>query len=337
MATVRVLNSLQETASFPIDQSIKLSCDVSISNNQLKDKIVLFRLQTEDKLINLASPYAYTLGYIKEKFDVVPLKYEVVDVDNVSYITCTPISLLNPNSKYCLYVTKQITENLIRVSKIISKSNSNIEVEGFSNLEATLTVNIASTTKFSNGTKYTVIELQGNEYRLDLSSKNKINIDGITIRFISDVYVEGESFSITVSPATELDTDLQYTIETARSDSITSITNQESSTVLNTNDILNYYQTLSNVADTIIEVPNYLDNNVFSIKVEEGYEIDIDSIQYTLGTAFNNYLLKQLGLYDNELKYKLYIEKDLFENEYIFTLLYTDDIDQTSKLVIINV
>lgn len=337
MTIIKVINSESEKTSFPINQSIYLSSTTNIDLENIENKIVLFRLLTDDKLINLTQPYSYTLGYIKETFDIVDLKYEVNFDQSKNYyvIKCTPRKPLNPNSKYCLYLTKQLSESYINIVKNNSKSNSSITIGTNSTTVAgEHTLTISQTSIINDKSNIIKVLLDTVEYTLNLKTKKSLLGSKFSVNFEDTVYVNGESFVITINELSNLENDLQYVFNTSKSDTIAAIPSDQISNTITNNDVLAFYQATNNVIENLIHTPNYLSLNIFSIKIEEGYEIDLSTLQGNLGIAFNNYLLTQLSLYDKDLKYKLIVHRDELENEYIFELVYTDNLMQVELLVI---
>ena len=85
--TIKILNQESELASFPITQSLFLISSTTVEESTLDKTVVLFRLQSDNQLISLAEPYSYTLGYIKETFDIVPLSFKVEEESGSYKIT----------------------------------------------------------------------------------------------------------------------------------------------------------------------------------------------------------------------------------------------------------
>lgn len=337
MAILKILNPDIEIASFPITQSFKISSTIPINEDTLENTILLFRMQTKDKLINLAEPYSYTLGYIKESFDVLPLDFKVEPLIPIGYkITCTPKKALNVNAKYCLYVTRNVIDTSSVIDKIVTKSKSSIKVQVTSPTDfIDYTVKITSTSLLTNTSNTVNLTVNNIPYTLNLNNKTSIKLNGIEIYFNNEVYVKDEVFKVTVIAKEVLEEDLQQIFYTTTSTSITPLENIEASTTLSNLDVINFYQELNEPIVTPLSLlPTYLDVNVFSLKVPEGYVLDITDIKADLSIAFNSYSLKNLDLYTDNHKYKVIIYKDDFEDEYIFEVIYSTDLTQVDKVVI---
>lgn len=336
---IKILNQEAELESFPSTQSIFLLSSVELEESYLDTTIILFRLQTENNSIKLAQPYSYSLGYLKESFDRVELKFKSEVVPEGFKITCTPTKPLNLDSLYCLYVTDKLSEKIVDVTKTTSKSNSNIKVkinsESYSN--KTYTLKIEETSNLANNRNIVKLILDGVSQTIDLKSKNKIYSGDIEITLTDTVYVKDEEFSIILTNNQVSLEDFQYTFKTVVSSTITPIEKVDSSTKLSNQAILDYYQTINStkvVAKTTV-VPKYLSNNIFSIKLPEGFRLDTTDPEFksSLQVAFNNYLLGNMGLYDSAKKYKVVLHLDEFEDELIFELLY-GELDQLNDLEI---
>lgn len=336
---IKILNQEAELESFPSTQSIFLLSSVELEESNLETTIILFRLQSEHNSVKLAQPYSYNLGYLKETFDRVELKYKSEAVQQGFKITCTPAKPLNLDSTYCLYVTDKLSEKIIDVTKTTSKSNSNIKVkinsESFYN--KTYTLKIEETSNLANNKNIVKLILDGVSQTIDLKSKNKIYSGDIEITLSDTVYVKDEEFSITITNTQVSLEDFQYTFKTVVSSTITPIEKVDSSTKLSNQAILDYYQTINStkVVERSTLIPKYLSTNIFSVKLPEGYKLDtVDpNFKSSLQVAFNNYLLGNMGLYDSTKKYKVILHFDEFENELVFELLYGES-DQILDLMI---
>lgn len=337
--TIKILNQESELTSFPIKQSIFLYSEDSIESTVLSSNVILFRLQTENELINLAEPYSYTLGYIKETFDTVDLEYKVENYDTGYKITCTPVKALHLDSKYCIFVSKDLSEQFISINKDVSKSSSNIEVISTSTNSTSYTINVevVSTSSLLNGQNLTKFLINGKEYLVNIRENKYIIFEDYKILLQDTIYVIGERFTVSITNRTTLVNDFQYVIKTVNSESITPIELEGVSTAISNQDILNYYQQLnSNVTPVQSRLnPTYLSPNIFSIKLPDNFELNLSSqIIYDIKVAYNNYILESLKLYDKDQKYVLVVYKDDFENLLVFELIYSIDVNQVEKLII---
>ena len=335
--TIKILNQESELASFPITQSLFLISSTTVEESTLDKTVVLFRLQSDNQLISLAEPYSYTLGYIKETFDIVPLSFKVEEESGSYKITCKPTQPLNLNSKYCIYISDQFSEKVIDVTKSNSKSNSNIQVKlnKLSNINIDHTILIEETSSLSGGRNVVKVSIDGVSQLVDIRKKPKVYINDLEITLQDTVYIQGELFTISMLTAQVIGEDFQYVFHTVTSDTITPISNAASSTLISNADILTYYQNLNkNKTPTRLSVvPTYIGPNLFSVKLPEGYTIEKEFV-IKLGVAFGNYALESIKLYDSTHKYVLNVSLDDFTEEILFELLYSIDPSQTTQLVV---
>lgn len=337
--TIKILNQESELNSFPIKQSIFLYSDDLLEETNLKDNIILFRLQSESQLVSLAPPYSYTLGYIKETFDIIEMSYKIESYNSGYKITCDPIKPLNVDSKYCIFVSKDLSEKFITIEKTVSKSNSTVEVISITDTGATnqFEIEVVTTSSLVNGKNFTKFKVNGVDCLLNLRESREVTQDSYRILFKDTIYVIGEKFTVTITDRTKLVSDFQYVFETVNSSTITPLENDNASSIVSNQDILNYYQQLnSNVTPVQIKtVPTYLSPNIFSIQLPKDFELDLNSdIINEVKVAYNNYILESLNLYNKEDKFILYVYKDEFDNLLVFELIYSLNELQTEKLVI---
>lgn len=338
--TIKLLNNETELNSFPSSQSIFLLSSDELEETSFKDNIVLFRLQNENQLISLAEPYSYNLGFLKETFDRVDLNFTTEVVAEGYKITCKPVSLLNLDSTYCLYISSTLSNKYLTVSKLNSKSNSNISVklkDNF-NLRSTFSLKIEDTSYIVNNKNIVKLTFDGRTQTIDVRSKNILLSNNVEITLEDTIYVKDEEFTIVVDPANSATEDLQQYIYTVNSKSIVPISKEDISTKISNLDVLNFYNTLSTTKPKTIEkgIPKYLNHNVFSVKLPDGYTVDKDnpSFKASINVAFNNYMLQSLNLYKESLKYIVNVYLDEFENEIIFEIIYSEDASQTEKVII---
>lgn len=338
--TIKILNTESELKSFPSSQSIVLFSTEELETTSLKSNILLFRLQTEGNLTSLAEPYSYNLGYLKETFDVVELDFKVEQVTEGYNITCTPSRLLNLDSLFCLYISSTLSNKYLTISKLNSKSNSTIDVH----LKKTFTVKsdfslkIEDTSYIVNDKNIVKLTFDGRTQTVDVRSKKILLSNDVEVTLKDTIYVKDEEFSIKIEPFESASETLQCYISTVNSKTIKPIPLEETSTKVSNSSILDFYSNMNKTEIIKVEksLPKYLDHNVFSIKIPEGFKLDKTNpnLKATISIVFNNYLLNSLGLYDKDKKYILTIYLDEFENELILEINYTHDVTQSEQLII---
>lgn len=338
--TIKLLNTETELNSFPSSQSIFLLSSEELEETSFKDNIILFRLQSESQLISLSEPYSYNLGYLKETFDRVEMDFTTEVVTEGFKITCKPHKLLNLDSTYCLYISDTLSSKYLTVSKLNSKSKSNISVklkDNF-NLKSTFSLKIEDTSYIINDKNIVRLTFDGKTQTIDVRTKNVLLSNNVEITLEDTIYVKDEEFIIEIDPKSRATEDLQQYIYTVNSSSIAPIPKEEASTKISNLDVLNFYNTLNNNKPQTVEksIPKYLDHNVFSVKLPDGYTVDTSStlLKSSINVAFNNYMLQSLNLYKDTLKYVVNVYLDEFENELIFEINYSQDENQTDKVII---
>lgn len=335
--TIKITNSEAELKSFPSSQSIYLLSSEELEPKSFEDNIVLFRLQTENQLINLSEPYSYNLGFIKETFDRVDLNFISTQVNNEYRIECKPKELLNLDSTYCLYINKTLSSKFLTLTKNNSKSSSNINVklkDNF-NVKSQSILKILETSYITGSKNIANLLFDGRAITLDVRSKNKILSNNVEVILEDTIYVKDEEFVIDIDPHTEQEENLLTYIHTVNSKSISPIPKEEAPNRVSNLDIINYYNTLNKTSVVKIDrsIPKYLRSNVFSIKLPEGYKINKSGdFKASVSLVFNNYLLEQLKLYDSSKKYICIISVDDFDNEVIIEVNYTDDPQQVDTV-----
>lgn len=338
--SIKILNNESELNSFPSSQSIILLSDTRLEEATFANNIILFRLQSEHNLISLAEPYSYSLGYLKETFDRAELSFKSEETPEGYKITCTPTKKLNLDSRYCLYISSELSNKVISVEKrnSVSASNISVSIKDNFNLRSTFTLKIEETSYIVSNKNIVRASLDGVVRTLDVRTSNKIIFNDLEITLEDTIYAKGEEFIITIDPYSKVTEDLVTYINTVNSGTINPIPKSEASTKISNASVLEFYSKLSNNKPEVItkSVPKYLDTNIFSIKLPEGYILDTTSndLKVSVSLAFNNYLLKNLKLYEDNNKYKVIVYVDEFEGEVIFELLYSDDKEQSEKVIV---
>lgn len=339
--SIKLLNTELELKSFPATQSIKLHSTIKLEETVLKDSIILFRLQTENVLVNLAEPYSYNLGHLKETYDTIPLTFSITKLSDGFEIICTPKQPLPLDSVFNLYIKDDIPSESIVVEKITSKTTSSIVVNPVNKIYSsqTVIVKVVTTSSLKDGKNVTTFSIDGTEISLNLKSKSKYIYKDIEISFLDTIYVKDEEFIIGIEVPLLSDGEYHHYIRTVNSNTITPIETKEASSRLSNKDILDFYKTLSTntKVTNVITIPKYLSENVFSILLPEDFKLDLSDTSLFIGqltVAFNNYLLKSIDMYDDSLKYKVLLYKDFMEGrEIIFEVIFSEDVTQVDKVV----
>lgn len=336
MTEIVILNTEDEIKSFPLTQSIKLNGVSPFESQQLPSTIYLFRIADGYEHIALGYPRSYNLGLVKEEFNQVELRFELSA--DLLEVTATPKIPLNTASKYLLFISENTSEPFITVEKVVSKSNSSITV--VTNdvrprvSETTLTVNNTSSSSIR-------INVEGetlvSNFLINLKEERLFKYDNLDITFNPTLYVDGEQFKITCNTSTKIDSNLSLVITTANDEDIVPVEIEQVSKKLSNQDVLNFYATSQALTKEVQYHLTYLDENIFSVSLpSEITKADID-IARTAGdvkVAFNNYLLRRMGLYDDSIKLIVSVVWDEYSNSIVILAEENIDTLATEELII---
>lgn len=338
MIDIKILNSDKELDSFPITQSIYLQLNKYVDVNTLSNHIILFRTLPENNLISLVEPYSYTIGYIKETFTPSELTFSIEDTNDGNFkLTIKPVKQLELDSGYILYIDHALQAYNPIVSKYITKSNSSLSVSVTAeNSKTTSTVEVIATSTLTANGNAVSFNIDGKTYSLNLKQNKTITIQGVTYIFTDTVYVQGETWNLSLPTSFEMNADdMLYKISTAPSSSIKVIPTQQPSSTIDTQSIINFYNKVSNVKETINLIPTYHAPNIFSISLPDGFTINQNKdILLSIKEAFNNYLLTQMELYDSSHKYVVLIYTE--GSQIYIEVIYTEELDSPAITVLIN-
>lgn len=338
--SIVLLNSEKELKSFPITQSIKLQSTTDIEESDLNSTVYLFEVTRKDSLVNLSNPFTYNLSLIKRDYGKVDINFiksdgPTIGTYNIEIVPKKPLDLL---STYLLYLDNKLSTNFLEISKSVSKSLSTISITTLDTLTTDfdiLEITILETTRLLKNQSLLKLgfrkttEPTHTEFILDLKKKRNITYSNINIEFISDIYIKGETFLISVSDRdTPLDESYSYIINTAGHSDIVPMELEEASTRLSNQAILDFYNTPITPVVPLAYTIKYLNINTMSINLPDSItkaDIDIVNIVTTNKYPFNNYLLNNLKLYDSTSKYILKVLWDDVENSIILDLYYTPE------------
>lgn len=339
---ITLLNTELELASFPLTQTIKLKLDEDVDLLNLQNFIYIFDISRQDNLIKLSNPHNYNLGLIKRDFISIEVdfKKEVIQLDEY-LITVTPKQPLKLTSSYMLFIDYRLSKSFINTQKLVSISNSNISVTTPSTyvIEQSVSIKVLETVKASGDRR---LKLQINDIKvtLDLNKQKTYKLDsGLAISFDSPLYLKDEEFLInTSSRIIEELPNKSYIFSTVSDIDIpASIELEEMSTKISNQDILNFYNQPVVVNPEIVYTINYLDLNIIEIilpdTVTKG-QIDIANLVVQNKIAFNNFLLKQLKLYEDKYKYIIKPYWVSFNNSLVLEFIYSEDDTQVETFII---
>lgn len=322
---LNIVNTQEELNAFPVSQKLILKADLKPEDAFLKKCLVLYRDNKEFGLLNLGTRYNNSIGYIKENFTTVDLDFQVVSLAAGGWeIHCKPVEPLHPSSYYTLYISKNLSTEFIVLEKTVSKGPSKLDftLNKYSNTYDTdYTVKVLTTPLIKDGksvVKFGIYNSGGTLLQTFLvdtkSADNTFEYDGLTFETSAAPYAKDEAFTLVTDVQNRLADNLKVSIRTNLYESITTTESSNPSTKITNQDVIDYYSTIqSNLPDnaqTFSYTVQHIDHNKFivTLKGVAADNLDLDGITFSVGPAFNNYLLKTYGLYDESLTYTVNAE-----------------------------
>lgn len=322
-----ILNTLEELQSFPVNQSIFLQFSQDVEDTQIKNYISIFRMIDESGLFNFGDKYNQSIGYVREKFDLVDYTFtKSIQTDGTCNVELKPQVPLHPNSGYGILIDKGISKDYLTITKTVSKSKSNItiELDTVTSIVDPFTITINSTPYVTPTDNLISISIKNNttttvtSYNLNLkSSKDYVLYQGIKIQFQDTIYVEGEVFDVLLAGQLNLEESLYSLIKTSITTEISKIDYADNSNRLNYNDVLAYVQSQTVVPPTVIPENTYIQNDVLFKYISSNKilvtlptgilcaDLDMANITHSVEEAYENYTMDLYGYYDPTLTYTI--------------------------------
>lgn len=305
---IKLLNTKDELQSFPIDQSLSLEFSESVEDSFLTSYIFLVQGMDSPALIHVGDSYNQNIGIVKESFNNVDIKATVTS-RSPFVVKVTPVKPLTPGYSYTLLVKGDLPNEYMSVTKVTSYSPSNIELLGSNtyNEEAVLIFNEDS--DFTNNKHIIDITLKGIRKTFDIKKEKKIDFQGYQIKFISDLYLEGESFNILVTDKTATTTTYTVSLTTSPSKNVKPI-DPSANIKLTEEDLINFNENTSTAPETeevLTQSITYTGYNAFVISFNKDLtdKLDFDALTYRIREAFGMYTLTAMGLYDKDKEYAI--------------------------------
>lgn len=307
---IKLLNTKDELISFPIDQSLSLEFSESVEDSFLTSYIFLVQGMDSPALIHVGDTYNQNIGIVKESFNNVDIKTTVTSRDPF-VVKVTPVKPLTPGYSYTLLVKGDLPNEYMSVTKVTSYSPSNIELLGSNtyNEEAVLIFNEDS--DLTNNKHIIDITLKGHRQTFDIKREKTVNFQGYQIKFISDLYLEGESFNILVTDKTATTTTYTVSLTTSPSKNVKPI-DPSANIKLTEEDLINFNNNNTATGEPIVEEATtqtitYTGYNSFVLTFNKDLtdKLDYNSLTYRIREAFGMYTLSSMGLYDSTKTYEI--------------------------------
>lgn len=304
---IKLLNTKDEMASFPINQSLSLEFSESVEDSFLTSYIFLVQGMDSPALIHVGDTYNQNIGIVKESFNNVDIQTTVTSRDPF-VVKVTPIKPLTPGYSYTLLVKGDLPNEFMSITKVVSHSSSNIELLGSDkqNEEAVLIFNEDS--DYTNN-KHTIdITLNNVRQSFDISKKKEIDFQGYKLKFTSPLYLEGESFNILVMDKTSTTTTYTVSLTTSPSKNVKPI-DPSANIKLTEEDLVNFNDGIVSTTEQInIETTQsitYTGYNSFILSFNKDIveKLDFANMVKRVREAFGMYTLSSMGLYDADKEY----------------------------------
>ena len=304
---IKLLNTKDEMASFPINQSLSLEFSESVEDSFLTSYIFLVQGMDSPALIHVGDTYNQNIGIVKESFNNVDIQTTVTSRDPF-VVKVTPIKPLTPGYSYTLLVKGDLPNEFMSITKVVSHSSSNIELLGSDkqNEEAVLIFNEDSDLT----TNKHIIDITLNNVRqtFDIYKKKEIDFQGYKLKFTSNLYLEGESFNILVMDKTSTTTTYTVSLITSPSKNVKPI-DPSANIKLTEEDIVNFNNGIvPNSEQVNVETTQsitYTGYNSFILSFNKDIveKLDFDNMVKRVREAFGMYTLGSMGLYDTDKDY----------------------------------
>lgn len=305
---VTIKNTETELKSFPINQSLTLEFSEAVEDSLLGSYIYLVQALDSGSLIHIGDTYNQNVGLIKENFRPIDITFETVSVDPFQ-VKVKPLQPLTPGHTYQLLVQESIPSEYLSIVKSTSYSNSIIEVVKENGRLGNYVVNIETDSNFVNGKHMLSVSIDGVKQTFNLTDSSTIFLNGFTLKLPSQIYIKGESFTITAAAKTSKAlTTFSVVLTAASTKDIKAIDDNYKSLTLD--DIVNY-NTQTETTLTTVDVSTLTYTTLatgyasFIVTFSQAIvpELDLATIGLRFREAFNMYTLGSLGLYDSTLNY----------------------------------
>jgi hypothetical protein len=324
ISVIDILSNAQQLESLPVGESLKVLFSEEPDMYNIEQNVAIVRVNSDQDVPNFSN-LVYRIQDESE-YGTVPTFYSGEATTEGYVLTVTPEEFLTPNSNYYLIVGESLAPISYTVAKTVTLGPSNIAVQVESSgtsEDAVYVLEVITQSSLSNGqhtvefslTKDTVFVAN---YVMDLNDNNVLQLNN-TISLVINPQVPfllTEEFTITLESFSRLgETKAQAFSTFLTSDVIENAA--ETSQALTQSQILEFYEnttwgqqmaeateTVDPSAKTAIYTFQY--PNKIIIDLED--EVLVSSISpstftITITHAFLNYLLPQMGLYDESKKY----------------------------------
>jgi hypothetical protein len=337
-----ILNSDHELQALPVEEDIQILLSEEPDTFDIESKIFLIRVESDQQLPNLSDAFIRSVGdtYV-DNYDTLSYEYTIkpsVSPDGVELVLNPDLPLI-PNSNFYLVVSKDLAPMYYSIDKNVSVGSSKLQLETGSNYigeVATYRIVVSQTSNLAGGEHSIGVDLYKDAVPILTNhvfniKEDKLDIgpeaDTLLVSFSAGIpFISGEEWTIVTSEFTRVGTTQVQEISTFL-DSVLIEAPEQTSKRLENEDLVKFYEdygwsgrttddaVVTEVAESNAEYTFVYPNKLF-IKLDKAIlpaSILDTSFNVDISYAFGNYLLPNMGLYNEEDKFVLkYSSHDSF-------------------------
>lgn len=359
ITVIDILNNEYQLDSLPVGENIEVLFSEQPDLNDVSNHIALVRTESDQDVPNLGDIYVHRL-HDSADYSTVDLEF-TLKADSSGYVlTINPEEFLMPNANYYLIIGQDLTPTHYLINKTTSFGSSEISIETSSNgsgEDAVFSLVVSAMSNLSNGMHTISVDVSKDggpvaTHNLNIKDNNKLELnDTVSALFNPNVpFLVGETFEITTQAFERLGSSKIQSISTfIDSDVIENV--EETSTRISQQNILDFYSNThwgQEVAtpEEVVTKPisaywNY--PNILTIVFDKDIDpasLSIEAFNFDITYAFDNYMLPNMGLFTDEIKYIINVSHKANKAQQIVITIDEDTNgivpEQDQFLVVIN-
>jgi len=362
---IEVLNQKDELLAFPLEGTINILFSGKPNSKDIENYIYYVR-HDGDMDVNLpgtANNAIREVGYVQvDRYDRIETIIESTTNSPDEWIlSMTPVEAMISNASYYLVLSKFLSPEYYDIVKTVTFGPSTIELStenGATGEVASFEILITSDSELSTGSHYIEFDISrdgllSTHIRLNIVNDGYYLFPGIEVLFNKDTpYISGETFTIDTLEFSSLeDTLIQY-LETTIHPEIIQPSEEIQSERLNNSQIVEFYEEngwtervchdgdISSSPDGSILLEHSFEFiHPATIIINCGAEIDPSTLlssifNIEIGYAFNNYILQEMGYYDNDTLYKIYFSIERKQFIKLETIVYDGTLPEGERFIL---
>lgn len=333
LTVIEVLHTEEELSSFPVEGALNISMSGKPDLYNIGENAYIARHDGgfDDQMPNMANRYVRAVGDVSiDRYDIIESEVAIEDMTTSWNLSIRPKQALIPKAAYYIILSKNLVPEYYTINKTLSLGPASVEMQtpiDSTGINATYELTITTESTLSSGSHivgFSVLK-DGAAYRLaeivDILSGPYMMDTGIQIAFSSQApFMVGETFSITCIEFTRNTTTLVQEITTFLDDTVIQPSAAIQSSRLQEADVLSFYEQNGwsrrvpgldegiGVIGASIDLSRddaYSTQHPDTIRIDTKVDIDpaslVDSvIEASIGYAFGNYMLPDMGLWSND-------------------------------------